>query len=47
MKVVVTNVEKDLARIGKRFLSKCVTPLSRKFPSWLEDSPELIANDVH
>ena len=46
VKVAVTNVEEDLARSGKKFPSKCVTPLSSNYAPWLEDSPELIVEGV-
>ena len=35
VKSVVTNIEEDLARSGKRFPSKCVTPLSRNYAPWM------------
>ena len=46
MKAAVTNVEEDLARSGKRLLSKCVTPISRNYAPCLEDSPELMEDGV-
>ena len=46
VKAVVTNVEEDLSRSGKRFPSKCVTPFSRNYAPWLEDFPELMADSV-
>ena len=46
VKAVVTNVEEDLARSGKRFPSKCVSPISSSYSPWLEDLPELVAEGV-
>ena len=46
VKAAVTNVEEDLARSGKRFPSKCVTPLSSNYAPWLDDSLEIMADDV-
>ena len=46
VKAGVTNVEEDLARSGKILPPKCVTPLSSNYATWLEDSPELIVDDV-
>ena len=46
VKAVITNVEEDLARSGKRLPLKCVTPLSRNYSSWLEYLPDLIADGV-
>ena len=43
VKWVVTNVEEDLARNGKRFPSKCVTQLLINYAPWLEYYPELMA----
>ena len=31
---------------GKIFPSKCVTPLSKKYAPWLEDSPEMVVDRV-
>ena len=44
VKAAVANLEDNLARSGKIFLSKCVTPLLINYAHWLEDSPELMAN---
>ena len=46
VKAVVTNVEEDLARSGKRLPSKCVTPLSINYALCLEDYPELTADGM-
>ena len=46
VKAAITNVEEDLARSGKRFLSKFVTPLLSNYAPWLEDSPELMVDGV-
>ena len=46
MKAVVTNVEEDLARSGKRLPSKCVMPILNNYATWLEDSPELMAESM-
>ena len=46
MKAAVTNVEEDLARSGNILLLKCVTPLSRNYAPWLEDSIELMSDGV-
>ena len=39
-------MEEDLTKNGKRLLSKCVTPLLINYAPWLEDSPDLMADDV-
>jgi hypothetical protein len=46
VKAVVTNVKEDLAKHGKRLPSKCVTPFSCNYASWLEETPELKADGV-
>jgi hypothetical protein len=46
VKAVVTNVEDDLAKHGKRLPSKCVTPFSCNYAPWLEEMPELKADGV-
>ena len=46
VKAAVTNVEEDLTRSEKILTSKCVTPLSRNYAPWLENSPELMADVV-
>ena len=46
VKAAVTNFEEDLSRSEKRFPSKCVTPLSRNYAPWLEDSLELMEDGV-
>ena len=46
MKAAVTNVEENLARSGKIFPSKCVTPLLNNYAHWLEDSPDLMVDGV-
>ena len=37
VKSAVTNVEDILARNGRMLPSKCVTPLSSKYSTWLEE----------
>ena len=46
VKAAVINVEKDIARSGKRFPSRCVTPLLSNFAPWLEDYLELMVDGV-
>ena len=46
VKAVVTNVEEDLSSSGKRFPSKFFTPLSGNYALLLENSPDLMADDV-
>ena len=46
LKAAVTNVEEDLARSDKRFLSKYSTPFLKNYAPSLEDSTELIADSV-
>ena len=46
VKSAVNNVEEELAKIGKRLPSKCVTPFSSGYAPWLEDTPELKADGV-
>ena len=47
LKAVVTNVEEDLARSGKRLPLKCVTPLSSNYAPCMEDFLELMTDGVH
>ena len=46
VKAVVINVEEDLARSGKRLPSKCATPLSSNYASYLEDFPKLMVDGM-
>ena len=46
VKAAVINVEEGLARSGKRFLFKFVTPLLRNYAPWMEDSTELMADSM-
>ena len=46
VKSAVTNVEEELARSGKRLLSKYVTPLSSNYAPWMEDYPEMMTDSV-
>jgi hypothetical protein len=46
VKAVVTTVEEDLAKHGKRLPSKCVTPFSCNYAPWLEETPGLKAVGV-
>ena len=46
VKAVVINVEEDLARNGKGLPSKCVTLLSIYYIPWLEDSLEMMQDNM-
>ena len=46
VKAAVTKFQEDLTRSGKSLPSKCVTPLSRNYAPWLEDSPDLMVNGM-
>ena len=43
---MVTNVEDYISSSGKRFPLKYITPLLSNHAPWLEDSPDLMADDV-
>ena len=41
VKPELNKFEEVLVRVVRRISSKCVAPFSRKYPPWLEESPEL------
>ena len=46
VKATVTTIEEDLPKSGKILPLKYVTPLSSNYSPWLEDSLDMMADDV-